>query len=282
MRRPILPVLAAVVVLLLVATAVLYQSNRKTSADFTSMKAEKDAVQKSYADAINGIAEIEDSLQAITAGENSKLVSQDLQAEQRMGEPNRLEALDRIAVLNASIQRTKEKIRLLEANLKSNGVKMVGLERMVKGLKKNVVEKEAFIAQLTQQVDSLQTQVAGLEVTVQDGRDSIEDKRRELGTIYYVIGTKKDLATAGVIVAKGGVLGLGKTLLVSGNFDDSQFTPIDTDQETTINATATKAQVLSPQPPSSYELKVEGNHVELRILDPKVFRTVKHLVIMTA
>ena len=33
---------------------------------------------------------------------------------------------------------------------------------------------------------------------------------------------------------------------------------------------------------SSYELKVEGKQVELHILDPKEFRKVKHLVIMTA
>ena len=44
----------------------------------------------------------------------------------------------------------------------------------------------------------------------------------------------------------------------------------------------TKVQVLSPQPTSSYEVKLEGNQVELHILDPKEFRKVKHLVIMTA
>ena len=43
-----------------------------------------------------------------------------------------------------------------------------------------------------------------------------------------------------------------------------------------------KAQVISDQPPSSYELTVVGETTELRILSPDRFRTVKHVVIMTS
>ena len=42
-----------------------------------------------------------------------------------------------------------------------------------------------------------------------------------------------------------------------------------------------KARVLSAQPASSYELKLEGEEMELHILEPREFRKVKHLVILT-
>ncbi len=290
MRRPVLSALVVVVVLLLGAAAVLFQKYQKTSADFADMKVAEAAARAHYTEAFNAIAEIQDSLNAITVGEGAvRLRPQGLQVEQKLSEPDRREALESIALLNASIQRTKEKIGQLETGLKKSGMKVAGLEKMVANLKQSVAEKQEQVAQLTTQVDSLQTKVAGLETTVQQDQETIlareqtiEEKRRELGTIYYVIGTKKDLSASGIIVAKGGVLGLGKTLQLSGRFDESRFTALDTDQETVVRAPASKVKVLSPQPTSSYELRVEGKQVELHILDPKEFRKVKHLVIMTA
>jgi hypothetical protein len=38
---------------------------------------------------------------------------------------------------------------------------------------------------------------------------------------------------------------------------------------------------VTAQPPASYELKAVGGQMELHILDPKEFRKVKHLVVMT-
>src|SRR5262249_39781144 len=149
--------------------------------------------------------------------------------------------------------------------------------------------KETQIAQLTDQVNNLQTQVTGLTATVQEKDSSIAvqeqtiaDKTKEIGTIYYVIGSKKDLTKNGVVAAKGGVLGMGKTLEASGKVDDALFTSLDTDVETTVTIPSAKAQVVSSQPSSSYNLVVNGKETELHILDPKSFRTVKHLVIVTA
>ena len=92
----------------------------------------------------------------------------------------------------------------------------------------------------------------------------------------------RQFTESGIVVAKGGVLGLGKTLELSGNYDESRFTTLDTDAETVVRAPSAKVQVLSPQPTSSYELRIEGDQVELHILDPVEFRKIKHLVIMTA
>lgn len=283
MRKSAMFGLVAVIVLLLGATVVLFQKYQKSSADYADMKSAEETARSQYADAFNAIAEIQDSLNVITSRTSStRLKSEGLQAEQKLTEPDRREALESIALLNESIQHTKAKISELEASLKKSGMKVHGLERMIATLKADVAEKQMANAQLTSQVESLQTRVAGLETTVEQDQVAIEDKRKELATIQYVIGSKKELESRGLIVAKGGVLGLGKTIQLSRQFNETAFTPLDTDQETVVRGAATKAQVLSPQAVSSYELKVENNTVELRILDPVEFRKVKHLVIMTA
>jgi hypothetical protein len=151
-----------------------------------------------------------------------------------------------------------------------------------------VGEKEAQVAALTTRVDSLETAVTGLVAEVQQGQETIsnqaqaiEDKRRELGTVFVAIGTKKELTTNGVVVAEGGLLGIGKTLKPSPNVNENLFQAIDTDAQTTVRIPAAKAQVISAQPLSSYQLAPAGEGLELRILDPREFRKVKHLVILT-
>ncbi len=84
-----------------------------------------------------------------------------------------------------------------------------------------------------------------------------------------------------MVVAKGGFLGMGKTLQITGHLDESLFKRLDTDQDRLVSAPSAKVQVLSAQPTSSYELAVGADRTELHILDPQEFRKVKHLVIMT-
>lgn len=293
MRKPVFVSLIAVIAVLLAATGVLFTKVQKTTADYAEVKSAEETARNQYAEAFNAIAEIQDSLDVITVRDQTvKLTPEGLQSERRLSQPNRAEALESIALLNASIQRTKEKINSLEENLRKNGTKVKGLNRMIANLKNDVTEKEDQIALLTGRVDSLTTTVAVLETTVQ-AKDStiyvreqtLEEKRVEAGTIFYVAGTRKELENSGVVESKGGVLGVGKTLALSAKLNDSVFTSLDTDQQTVIRIPATvnaRVQVVSPQTKGSYEVKLEGDEVVIHILDPVEFRKVKHLVVVTA
>jgi len=288
MRKPVQFVLIALIVVLGGATAVLYSKYRKTTADYLDTKSAEETARNRYSETIDAIAEIQDSLNAISVGEN-EMVSKNLQSEQKLSPQQGQEALDRIEVLRSSIARNKQRIEQLEASLKKSGVRVNGLEKMVKNLKADVADKESQVATLTQQVNDLQTQVTGLTTEVAQTQDtlrvrdeSLEDRRRELATVYYVVGSKKDLTDAGVVEAKGGVLGMGKTLTPSGYQKEGLFTALDTDQETVVRTNSAKVKVVSAQPTTSYEITTVNGQAELHILDPLAFRKVKQLVIVTA
>lgn len=289
MNRPLTIVLALLTVALAAGAALLYQKNQRTESTLRTLQSSEQEAQQRYADAFRDIAEIQDSLNAIAMNDGSQALSnQALQSELQMAGPNRQEALDRIAQLDASIQRTKARIRELEASQKQSGVRITGMERVIANLKQTVLAKESSIAELTGRVDSLRTQVAGLESTVQadqaaiTSRDqTIEEKRRELGTIFFVIGDKKTLTTGGIIAPQGGVLGLGRTLQLTGHYDPRLFQALDTDDEKVVVIPAAKVQVLSAQPRASYELRPVGKQFELHILDAAEFRKIRHLVLMT-
>lgn len=291
MRRGIVVVLAVVCAALVGATFVSYQKYKKSMADYAQATSENEATRTRYESAVNEIVAIQDSLNAIVLGpEGGQLEPARREAESPSSQTLHDQVLDRIATLKAAIERTRERVEDLDAKLKKSGIKVAGLEKMVDGLRKNVAEKEAHIAELTTQVDTLQTQVVGLSATVENQSLQIDDQQqqitatqRELATVFYAMGTKKELINAGVVVAEGGVLGMGKTLKPSGNFPESAFTPVNTDQEDVIRIPYPKARVLSPQAASSYELRPAGtNAMELHILDAKEFRKIKHVVIVAA
>jgi chromosome segregation ATPase len=290
MSRTVGVILAIVAVALLASTAVLYQKNRTTTAAYNEIKVSEEQSQSRYSDAINAIAEIQDSLSAIAFGDSGvQMMSDQLRAERRLSPQRGSEALDRISELKAGIQRTKERIAQLENRLERSGVRVSGLQRMIANLKTDVRERETMVASLSTQVDSLRTQVTGLQAEVASNQDTIrvrdetlEQRRRELGTIYYVAGNTKTLKEAGIVEAKGGVLGINKTLKPTGRFNEAMFTAVDTDMQTTVQIPAKKVQVLSAQPPTSYRLQVNGDTTELVITDPTEFRKVKHLVILTS
>jgi len=287
MRKSAVAVMALIAVLLAGATIMSYSRYKKSAADYAQAKADEESMRQRYDGAVNEIVMIQDSLNTIMLGGESVL-PEGRQAE----EPGTLHdtVLSRIATLKASVERTKSRIEELDAKLKRGGVKVAGLERMIGKLRKNVKDREEQIAQLNTQVQSLHTEVIGLNADVAGKQRDIElkdqaltEKQHELATIFYTMGTKKELKKAGVVVAEGGVLGVGKTLKPSGTFDESKFTALNTDQETVIAIPAHNVQVLSPQPVSSYTLYVTGkDQMELRITNPSEFRKVKHLVILKA
>jgi len=287
MRRPVLIALVGAVVVLLVTTVVYFQRYRQAAADYAQTRTEADAARTSYGNAINAIAEIQDSLSAIAVGDSSLRMRPGLATEVASGQHE--EALEQIAVLKASVERTKEKIHTLEVNLKKSGIKVAGLEKMMTNLKQSLADKEQTIADLSTQVTTLQTQVDGLNTAVAASRDTIatqtanlEEKRQELDTIYYVIGDKSSLKEQGIVEAKGGLLGIGKTMKPTGAYPSAHFTALDIDQSTVVRIPAKKAQVLTAQPTSSYLLRLVGEAMELQITDPQAFRSVKHLVIVTS
>jgi len=289
MRKPVVAVMALIAVLLAGATIMSYSKYRKSAADYVQAKADEESMRQRYDGAVSEIVMIQDSLNTIMLG-GEAVLPEGRQVEEQPGGTLHDTVLSRIAMLKASVERTKDRIEQLDAKLKAGGVKIAGLERMIGRLRKSVADREEQIAQLNTQVQSLHTEVAGLSADVEGKKRDLEmkqaeltDKQRELATIFYTMGTKKELKRSGVVVSEGGVLGVGKTLKPSGQFDETKFTPLNTDQETVIAIPAHNVQILSPQPVSSYTLFVTGKDtMELRITNPNEFRKVKHLVILKA
>ena len=211
MRKSIQVGLVAAVALLAIATTALFINYKKTTADLAETRAVEMDVRHDYSETIDAIAEIQDSLNAISLGDTSMTgKAWNREIGERVAAPTGQEALDRIAIVRASISRNRERIAELEEQLKEGGQKTAGLQRLVSNLRRTVGAKEALVAQLTTQVQTLETENTQLATTVQVTQDTLRvrdetlvQKQQELATVYYVFGNKDQLKQAGVIESEG-------------------------------------------------------------------------------
>ncbi len=290
MRKPFVPILVAAILLLAGLSGWLLLQNRDAGARYRELSAAETASRDSYNRTLDAIAEIQDSLDAIVPRDGSfQPVTGSLATEQEMAGPDGRRALERIATLRASIERSRDRIEKLQGDLHRTGVHVSSLKRMVANLNRTLDERQKALDEMSAQVQQLQGTVSTLETAVQDSRDTLlvrdatlEEKRHELATVYCLVGTRQELAKQGAIVATGGFLGLGKTLQPTGHLPEGASLQLDTDVSTVLPVNAAKARVLTPQPASSYEMKMVDGRMELHILDPEAFRTVRQLVIVTA
>ncbi len=290
MRRH-LPLALAIAVLALGGASLFFYSQLRT-AETSNARLESDSrdTQTQYARAIDAIAEIQDSLNTIAVGDSRMAVdSRSLQAERGMGPPSGQEVLERIQLLRASIERSRQRIVKLESDLHHSGLRVSGLQKLVASLHRTMADKESQIAMLSAQVDTLHVQVGTLTTQVAQVQDTVRvrdtqvaERQHELATVYWIAANKRTLARSGVIESHGGVLGLGKTLTPSARMPSDVFNALDTDEQTVLPLSTPKARVLSAQPASSYELRQVNGRMELHIIDPREFRKVRQLVIVTA
>ena len=289
MRRPVQVLVAVAALLLGGATVFLYTQLQDSRTANDKLQTASRTTQEQYAQTIGAIATIQDSLNAI--GPRDQLLSTEgskLSEERRMGAPSGQEALERISLLRASIERNKQRIDRLEASLRNSKLHAGGLAKMVASLRRTTEEKEAQIALLSAQVDTLHVQVGALTTHVAEAEETVRvrdvavaDRQRELATVYWVADKKSALVKAGVIESRGGLLGIGKTLKPSGRAPGAAFREINTDEQTVIQLSSARVQVISAQPLSSYELRPINGKMELHIVEPLEFRKVRQLVIVT-
>jgi chromosome segregation ATPase len=128
------------------------------------------------------------------------------------------QVLRSISDLQGSIQRSKDMIATLEHELDEKDVKIASLDKVITGLKRTVADREKMIASLNDRVESLSVEVTQLKTDVAANQEQIrtqqqviEDKRREISTVYYVVDTKDNLKDAGVVKTTGGVIGIGRS-----------------------------------------------------------------------
>lgn len=191
------------------------------------------------------------------------------------------------AELDRLNKENQQKIAQLQGKLSKAGKENAFLQKMVDELQKSIQDKDVQIKDLQGTIAALQEEVTGLKSQYaakaeeqERTQTALVETQNELYSVFYAIGTRKELESRGVIDAKG-LFNKNKDL--NSNVDESKFTQLDSRTATEIeigNYKAKRVELVPARSGSSYQLVESGNAVTLKITDPKTFWKTKFVAIV--
>ena len=186
------------------------------------------------------------------------------------------------------MKHNKELIAKLQRQVREGSTRSAEFKKMVESLTKELEDKNnelqqlraeleqknIHIAELDQTVAELNTNVTELKEEAAKNAETISNQDKELHTVYYVFGTKKELK-ANNIYQSGDVL-------KKDNFNKNYFTKADMRVDKEIKLCSKSAKILTTHPAGTYTLQQDAQkQYVLRITNPEKFwSTSKYLVVM--
>ena len=245
----------------------------------------KDSVINGY---MQDIAEIQTSIEGLTAqeemlnreGANNPEISQDAKTR-IMGD---------IEGIRQMIDQNKKKLSDLQSRVRKSNVKVAELEKMIGSLNSQLAVRDSSINSLNENIFALNGKITTMQSEIDtmitdNARKAAEitDKTTKLHTAYYTVGDYKTLRDKKVLAKQGGFLGLGKAKTMVPDFNREAFTQIDFTSTKTIQLNTKSAKLLSTHPTGSYNLLSENKKVTaIEITDPEKFwQASKYLVVVT-
>jgi septal ring factor EnvC (AmiA/AmiB activator) len=180
--------------------------------------------------------------------------------------------------------KNKEELAQMKKKLSSSGMKNGELEKMIAHLTEELTEKDADIAALQSQLAETNANLKTEIKKFNDSMDVISHQHvviAEQNTIYYAVGTTKELKNKGVIMKSGGVLGVGGTETLKPNTNTSYFTSADMYSVHALPLFSKLDKIITSHPNGSYTIHGDKKADSLIITDQKLFWSEsKYLVIV--
>ncbi|HEX6534829.1 MAG TPA: hypothetical protein VF041_09525 [Gemmatimonadaceae bacterium] len=190
----------------------------------------------------------------------------------------RASLLGKVQEVTQLLRANRNRVAELSARNKAQGGKLAQYEQTIASLEAISERQKQEIAELTGRVDSLTLANSTLASEKSAIADTANALRRDLNTVYYIVGTKKDLMARGIVVEEGSkFLFFGhKALVPSRKLDPSAFTAMDRFANTPIalHTTDRAYKIVSRQNPALIEEEktADGKPTgTLRVTDPVQF-----------
>lgn len=282
------------VILPFIAFAMLFSSCGEGGSD-KQLREENDSLkmalqqsQSEFDETIAMLNDVESSFQKIREAENFVTI----QASQEVS-PSRRERLNNdIAMITETLNKNKEQLTKLKAQLNKSGNKSKEMQKMIDRLTTEVEQKTQLIVTLQEElakkdirineldrsVASLNTQVTQISEENQQQKTTIKEQDKELNTGWYVYGTKSDLKKQNIL--SGGGLFKKKELL-RGDFNKDVFNHVDIRKLKVLEIPAKKAKILTNHPEGTYTLgKDASGQMVLTITDPNAFWSLSRYLVV--
>lgn len=232
MRKTILLMAVA-----LFATACVSKSEyERQLAQAAALSAEKDSLLSEVVATSQFIGDVNAQLEQVQS--NAPVAAREGEMESLSPNEQRAALLQRVTELTtrikeaeASMAQSRRRIAALTAGNASLTAKydstIASFQRLIETQKAEAVALMDKVSALTAE----NTQLKEANVQLASEREALTSERETLvteqNTVYWVAGTKAELLERGIIEQRGGMLGIGRTLVVARTIDTEDFEAAD-------------------------------------------------------
>jgi chromosome segregation ATPase len=222
---------------------------------------------------IKSFNDIEDNLDTIKTKAKILTINNGGDAENRQAE-----IVANIRSIGDLMLKNKKEIAMLEGRLKKSNGQNAELQKMIAHLTEELNEKDAQIASLQSQLAESNGALKDMITKFNDSmqvvakqKEQITQISNDMNTVYYAVGTMKELKKKGVVSKEGSIVGIGGTAELKQNFDVSYFTKADARNLQGIALYSKFDKVVTNHPSSSYRITGTSKSDSLVITDAKSF-----------
>ena len=203
----------------------------------------------------------------------------------------RAEIRHNLSVIKERLAANKKLLAEMEAKVNAAGTNNSVQAKTIAQLRQHIEQQDAKIAQLEAELSSARSTIDTLNVRVAQGEEQVRVEtaakeeaqaaavaaENEANTVYYAIGTNKELKQKGLLEKKF----LGATKVLKGDFDASYFVTADKRTLKSIPCNAKKVKIWTNMPESSYRIVGEKDGPKtVEIVNPERFWSLSsHLII---
>jgi DNA repair exonuclease SbcCD ATPase subunit len=279
--------------IILLTAITLVSCGGGSSAEMERMRREIDSLKSLSADAMAtsdmyfaDINEIFESLQEVKRKQG--IITQTSSGGGEIPADKKTLIQEDIMLIDQLMAENKEKLEALRNKIKKGDKKMAELEKTIANLQLLIDEKDQEIANLKSQLERLNIELENLSASYDklalenaSNKETIAKQAEELNTVYYTIGTFKELVDNKVL-DKGGAFSVKAGAKLSADVNINYFTKADLRTLSEIKIGAKKVTLKTSHPQDSYKLETVNGKVEkLTITDgQKFWKNSKYCVIM--
>ncbi len=261
--------------------AEVQQEQLKTAKEHDSLSGLRIQTQDSTIFAyIRTFNDIEDNLDSIKR--KAKIMT--VNSGSSEGTDKKAEIISDMRSIGALMMQNKEQLAAMKRKLNASGVKNAELEKMIAHLTEELSEKDADIAALQSQLAESNASLKSEIARFNDSMQVISRQHQVIGeqnTIYYAVGTTKELKNKGVIMKEGGVLGVGGTEQLKPNTNTAYFTSASLYSIHALPLYSKLDRIITSHPTNSYIVRGDKKADSLIITDQKLFWSEsKYLVVI--
>lgn len=227
--------------------------------ELTSVSAAKDSLVRDLAETTKLLSDINTEIVKVST---AKKPVEPVVGNEGVATNDRAMILKRVQDLTARLKSnesrlasSQRRLRALTSESDSLKVNLAGLQETINGLQATMEAQKNTIATMEAELTGAKEQVATLTTEKSILTDTVGALTTRENTVYYVIGTKKDLKDRGIITEAGGTRFLiftrtGEVVKPVDHLNPSDFTAVDRRAVTRIEM---------PNPDKEYQLVTDQN-----------------------